>query len=59
MARIGEVVGELSGTGIGVLLVEQDVRLAYAVASRVVVMAKGRIVADGVDQPGARELLGL
>ena len=59
VARIGEVVGELSGTGIGVLLVEQDVRLAYAVASRVVVMAKGRIVADGVDQPGARELLGL
>jgi branched-chain amino acid transport system ATP-binding protein len=59
VARIGEVVGELSGTGIGVLLVEQDVRLAYAVASRVVVMAKGRIVADGVDQSGARELLGL
>jgi len=59
VARVGEVVRELAGSGIGVLLVEQDVRLAYAVADRVVVMAKGRIVADGVDQPGADELLGL
>jgi branched-chain amino acid transport system ATP-binding protein len=59
VARVGEVVGELAGSGIGVLLVEQDVRLAYAVAGRVAVMAKGRIVADGVDQSGARELLGL
>lgn len=59
VARVGEVVRELAGSGIGVLLVEQDVRLAYAVADRVAVMAKGRIVADGVDQSGAGELLGL
>jgi branched-chain amino acid transport system ATP-binding protein len=46
VARVGEIVGELAGAGLGVLLVEQDLRLALSVAARVAVMEKGRVVLD-------------
>ena len=63
--QVRDVVRELAAGGIGILLVEQDVRLALSVASRVAIMAKGRIVADAPTEdfradPGrVRELLGL
>ena len=42
--QIGEVIGGLTETGLAVLIVEQDLRLAFDVATRVAVMSKGRIV---------------
>ena len=42
--QVGELLMRLAGTGLAILLVEQDLRLAFDVASRVAVMTKGRIV---------------
>jgi len=42
--QVGEVLSGLVGQGIAVLLVEQDLHLAFEVADRVAVMSKGRIV---------------
>ena len=42
--HVGKVLRSLAGTGMAILLVEQDLRLAFDVADRVVVMTKGRIV---------------
>ncbi|OYN95494.1 ABC transporter ATP-binding protein [Enemella evansiae] len=44
VAQVGEVLTELASTGVAVLLVEQDLRLAFKVAQRVLVMQKGEIV---------------
>jgi branched-chain amino acid transport system ATP-binding protein len=63
--QIGDVLGEVREAGVGVLLVEQDLRLAFAVASEVRVMEKGRLVhAASVhdfrrDRATARRLLGV
>jgi branched-chain amino acid transport system ATP-binding protein len=63
--QVGEVVREMCGTGMTVLLVEQDLRLAFSVADRVAVMEKGRIVLDTTttdfrsDAARARALLGV
>jgi branched-chain amino acid transport system ATP-binding protein len=63
--QIGEVLGQIRQEGVGVLLVEQDLRLAFAVASEVRVMEKGRLVhAASVhefrrDRGTARRLLGV
>lgn len=63
--QVSEVVRELCGSGISVLLVEQDLRLAFSVAHRVAVMDKGRIVLDTTtedfrsDAARARALLGV
>ena len=63
--QVGQVVHELCGTGMTVLLVEQDLRLAFSVADRVAVMEKGRIVLDTTttdfrsDARRARSLLGV
>lgn len=63
--QVGEVLRSLASGGLALLVVEQDLRLAFDVADRVLVMAKGQIVhrdtvkdfrADGVR---ARSLLGL
>ena len=45
--RVGEVVRELAAQGRAVVLATHDVELVAAVADRVVVMAQGRLVADG------------
>ncbi|MEI2764657.1 MAG: ABC transporter ATP-binding protein [Dermatophilaceae bacterium] len=63
--QVMEVVTALLGTGISVLLVEQDLRAAFGVADRVCVMEKGQIVHESTtaefrsDSARARELLGV
>lgn len=44
VAQVGEVVREVSAQGVSVVLVEQNLRLAFSVAQDVAVMQKGRIV---------------
>jgi branched-chain amino acid transport system ATP-binding protein len=44
VARVGELLAELRDQGMSVLLVEQDLRAAFAVADEVTVMRKGEIV---------------
>ncbi|GAA1162082.1 ABC transporter ATP-binding protein [Ornithinicoccus hortensis] len=63
--QVGEVVQDLLTEGLSILLVEQDLRLAFSVADRVAVMDKGRIVLDTTvtdfrsDAARARALLGV
>ncbi|MFH5821924.1 ABC transporter ATP-binding protein [Georgenia sp. AZ-5] len=63
--QVGEVLRNLAGTGMAVLIVEQDLHLAFDVASRVNVMAKGQIVHASTvgefrqDEKLARSLLGV
>lgn len=45
--RIGEGIRRMSAAGMAVLLVEHDLALVESVAERVVVMAAGKIVAEG------------
>ena len=47
VADVRDVLLRLRGTGLAILLVEQDLALATAVAQRVYVMNKGTIVFDG------------
>ena len=62
--QIGDVLGEIRAEGVGVLLVEQDLRLAFTVANEVRVMEKGRLVHAATvdefrrDRATARRLLG-
>jgi branched-chain amino acid transport system ATP-binding protein len=44
VARVGELLAQLRDQGMSVLLVEQDLRAAFAVADEVAVMRKGEIV---------------
>jgi branched-chain amino acid transport system ATP-binding protein len=63
--QIGDVLGEIRREGVGVLLVEQDLRLAFAVADEVRVIEKGRLVHSASvhdfrrDRATARRLLGV
>lgn len=65
VAQVGEVVKEVCGSGMTVLIVEQDLRLAFSVADRVAVMEKGRVVLDTTahdfrsDRTRAHALLGI
>lgn len=65
VSQVGEVVRGLCESGMTVLLVEQNLRLAFSVADRVAVMEKGRIVLDTTtadfrsDAARARTLLGV
>ncbi|MGH2534294.1 MAG: ABC transporter ATP-binding protein [Thermomicrobiales bacterium] len=65
VAHLGTIIRGLAAQGVGILLVEQNPRVAFAVAGRVAVMEKGRIVLDtSVDDfranpDRARALLGL
>jgi branched-chain amino acid transport system ATP-binding protein len=42
-----DAIGEIAGTGLGILMVEQNAMAALAVASRVVVLERGSIVLTG------------
>ncbi|WP_308362967.1 ABC transporter ATP-binding protein [Streptomyces sp. ISL-86] len=44
VAQVGEVIREVGAEGMSVVLVEQNLRLAFSVAQEVAVMQKGRIV---------------
>ena len=63
--QVGEVLLRLKQTGLAILLVEQDLRLAFDVATRVAVMSKGRIVHESSvkefrqDAARAQALLGV
>jgi branched-chain amino acid transport system ATP-binding protein len=63
--QVGELIGTMTAEGVAVLLVEQDLHLAFAVADAVAVMAKGAIVhRSGTtefrrDPATARRLLGV
>jgi ABC-type branched-subunit amino acid transport system ATPase component len=45
--RLQALLAELARAGVGVLLVEHNLRLVRAVADRVVVLAEGRVIAEG------------
>ena len=63
--QIGEVIRELAAAGVAVLLIEQDLHLAFAVSDEVAVMAKGVIAHRSAtaafrrDPIPARRLLGV
>jgi len=65
VAQVADVVRSLCSTGMSVLLVEQNLRLAFSVSDRVTVMDKGRIVLDTTtadfrsDAARAHRLLGV
>jgi branched-chain amino acid transport system ATP-binding protein len=65
VSQVAEVVHQVCSTGMSVLVVEQDLRLAFGVSDRVAVMEKGRIVLDTTtadfrsDATRAKALLGL
>lgn len=65
VAQVADVVRSLCSTGMSVLLVEQNLRLAFTVSDRVTVMDKGRIVLDTTtadfrsDAARAHSLLGV
>lgn len=65
VAQVRDVVATLSGAGLTVLLVEQDLRTAFEVSDTIHVMAKGRIVHQAstaefrADAATAHELLGI
>jgi len=52
---LGELLERLSGDGLTILLVEQNVRLALAVADRVAVLSKGALVFTGALEDFNRE----
>ncbi|MGH3369118.1 MAG: ABC transporter ATP-binding protein [Nocardioidaceae bacterium] len=63
--QVGEVLVGLARTGLAILIVEQDLRLAFDVADRVAVMTKGQIVHESSvaefrkDAERAQALLGV
>ncbi len=65
VTQVGDVVRDMCTSGMTVLLVEQDLRLAFSVADRIAVMEKGRIVLNTTtadfrsDAERARSLLGV
>jgi branched-chain amino acid transport system ATP-binding protein len=65
VSQVGTTISEIVQAGTAVLLVEQDLRLAFSVAQEVAVMDKGRIVLREptmdfrADSARARRLLGV
>jgi branched-chain amino acid transport system ATP-binding protein len=44
VARIGAIIREIKTTGVGVLLIEQNVKFAATVADRHYLLSQGRVV---------------
>jgi branched-chain amino acid transport system ATP-binding protein len=65
VAQVGAVIAELARDGIGILLVEQNLHLAFEVAQRIAVIEKGRVAVDvptrefRADAARARAVLGV
>jgi branched-chain amino acid transport system ATP-binding protein len=65
VSQVGEIIEGLRESGIAILLVEQDLSLAFRVAGEIAVMQKGRIVHQSSttdfrrDRQRAHELLGV
>jgi branched-chain amino acid transport system ATP-binding protein len=63
--QVGNIILDLASTGMAILLVEQDLRLAFTVSDRLAVMRKGEIVHESStadfrrNEPLARTLLGV
>jgi branched-chain amino acid transport system ATP-binding protein len=63
--QIGAMIKTMAASGVAVLLVEQDLHLAFGVADEIAVMAKGTIVHRSAtlafrrDPATARRLLGI
>lgn len=63
--QVVHIIGALRDEGLSVLLVEQDLHAAFALADRICVMQKGQVVHDGAtddfrrDERQARTLLGV
>lgn len=63
--QVGNIILDLASTGMAILLVEQDLRLAFTVSDRLAVMRKGTIVHESSvaefrrNEPLARSLLGV
>lgn len=47
VTRIGEILRQLAGNQVAVLLVEQNVELTLAISTRIHILEKGRFVAEG------------
>jgi branched-chain amino acid transport system ATP-binding protein len=48
--EIGHIVGEIAGTGVSVLLVEQNIPLALSAANRCYIFSKGQVVYNSTPQ---------
>jgi branched-chain amino acid transport system ATP-binding protein len=65
VTQVGQVVGQLARQGIAILLVEQNLPLAFALSERIAVLDKGRIAVETAtadfraDPARARALLGI
>lgn len=63
--HVGEILVGLAGTGMSTVIVEQDLRLAFAVADRVAVIRKGEVAHEATvadfrrDEAVAKRLLGV
>jgi branched-chain amino acid transport system ATP-binding protein len=63
--QVGEILVGLAGTGMSTVIVEQDLRLAFAVADRVAVIRKGEVAHEATvadfrrDETVAKRLLGV
>jgi len=45
--KLGEMLKQLSASGITILLIEHDMELVFSICSRIMVMHQGQIIADG------------
>ena len=50
VARVANLLGEISKQGVAILLVEQKLRIALSIADRVYVMGRGKMVFEGTPE---------
>ncbi len=48
--QVGDIVCKLKETGLSILMVEQNISLAYRVADKILIMNKGTIVWEGTPE---------